>query len=99
MDVPNLSPSGMVLPLASSLNGNHSASEQTGVMQAEGGSNRTIRIIGGLALATTALTSIACGIAASCTEPSSQEYLGLGVAAGVLGGLTALGAGLAMKFA
>ncbi|ENL9486931.1 type III secretion system protein SepZ, partial [Escherichia coli] len=33
------------------------------------------------------------------TDASSQEFLGLGIATGVLGGVTALGGGLAMKYA
>ncbi|EHS4596488.1 type III secretion system protein SepZ, partial [Escherichia coli] len=51
-------------------------------------------------LATTALAALGTGIAMACTtDASSQEFLGLGIATGVLGGVTALGGGLAMKYA
>ncbi|KAF0952508.1 SepZ/EspZ family type III secretion system protein [Escherichia albertii] len=99
MDAANLSPSGAVLPLATSLNGNNPVDEKTGVMQPESGTNRTVRVIAGFALATTALAALGTGIALSCTEPSDPAYLGLGIATGVLGGITALGGGLAMKYA
>ncbi|EPP4908056.1 type III secretion system protein SepZ [Escherichia albertii] len=102
MDAANLSPSGRVLPLAATINGNNPVDEKTGVMQPENGTNRTVRVIGGILLATTALAAVGTGItgiAAACTAPGSQESLGLGIAAGVLGGVTTLGGGLAMKYA
>lgn len=99
MDAANLSPSGRVLPLAATINGNNPVDEKTGVMQPENGTNRTVRVIGGILLATTALAAVGTGIAAACTAPGNQESLGLGIAAGVLGGVTTLGGGLAMKYA
>ncbi|EFO0999108.1 SepZ/EspZ family type III secretion system protein [Escherichia albertii] len=99
MDAANLSPSGGVLPLAATINGNVSVDENTGVMTPENGTSRNIRIIGGIALATTALAALGTGIAMACTDTSSQEFLGLGIATGVFGGVTALGSGLAMKYA
>lgn len=99
MDAANLSPSGGVLPLAATINGNVSVDENTGVMTPENKS-RNIRIVVGIALATTALAALGTGIAMACTtNASSQEFLGLGIATGVLGGVTALGGGLAMKYA
>ncbi|EES0917461.1 type III secretion system protein SepZ [Escherichia coli] len=100
MDAANLSPSGGVLPLAATINGNVSVNENTGVMTPENGVSRNIRIAAGIALATTALAALGTGIAMACTtDASSQEFLGLGIATGVLGGVTALGGGLAMKYA
>lgn len=100
MDAANLSPSGGVLPLAATINGNVSVDENTGVMTPENGGSRNIRIVAGIALATTALATLGTGIAMACTtNASSQEFLGLGIATGVLGGVTALGGGLAMKYA
>ncbi|TJL92203.1 type III secretion system protein SepZ, partial [Escherichia coli] len=54
MDAANLSPSGGVLPLAATINGNVSVDENTGVMTPENGVSRNIRIAAGIALATTA---------------------------------------------
>ncbi|HBN1427899.1 TPA: type III secretion system protein SepZ [Escherichia coli] len=99
MEAANLSPYGAVLPLAASLSGNNSVDEQTGVINAENGTNRTIRVIGGIILATTALAAVGTGIAAACSKAGSTEYLALGVTSGVLGTLTAVGGALAMKYA
>ncbi|HEB1529599.1 TPA: SepZ/EspZ family type III secretion system protein [Escherichia albertii] len=99
MEAANLSPSGAVLPLAASLSGNNSVDEKTGVIKPENGTNRTIRVIGGIFLATTALAAVGTGIAAACSEAGSTEYLALGVTSGVLGTLTAVGGALAMKYA
>lgn len=99
MDAAKLSPSVAVLPLAASLNGNNPVDDKTGVMTPESGGSRNIRLIGGIVLVTTALTALGAGIAMACTKPSDPEYLGLGIAAGVLGGITALGSGLAIKYA
>lgn len=98
MDAANLSPSGRVLPLAATINGNNPVDEKTGVMQPENGTNRTIRILGGFLISAGALAAIGAGIASLCVEAPSQK-LGLGIAAGVLGGVTTLGGGLAMKYA
>lgn len=98
MDAANLSPSGRVLPLAATINGNNPVDEKTGVMQPENGTNRTIRILGGILISAGALAAIGAGIASLCVEDPSQK-LGLGIAAGVLGGVTTLGGGLAMKYA
>lgn len=98
MDAANLSPSGRVLPLAATINGNNPVDEKTGVMQSENGTNRTIRILGGFLISAGALAAIGAGIASLCVEEPSQK-LGLGIAAGVLGGVTTLGGGLAMKYA
>ncbi len=98
MDAANLSLSGRVLPLAATINGNNPVGENTGVMQPENGTNRTIRILGGVLISAGALAAIGAGIASVCVEDPSQE-LGLGIAAGVLGGVTTLGSGLAMKYA
>lgn len=98
MDAANLSPSGRVLPLAATINGNNPVDEMTGVMQPENGTNRTIRILGGVLISAGALAAIGAGIASLCVEDPSQK-LGLGIAAGVLGGVTTLGGGLAMKYA
>lgn len=99
MEAANLSPYGAVLPLAASLSGNNSVDEKTGVIKAENGTNRTIRVIGGIFLATTALAAVGTGIAAACSKAGSTEYLALGVTSGVLGTLTAVGGALAMKYA
>lgn len=98
MDAANLSPSGRVLPLAATINGNNPVDEKTGEMQPENGTNRTIRILGGVLISAGALAAIGAGIASLCVEDPSQK-LGLGIAAGVLGGVTTLGGGLAMKYA
>lgn len=98
MDAANLSPSGRVLPLAATINGNNPVDEKTGEMQPENGTNRTIRILGGVLISAGALAAIGAGIASLCVEDPSQK-LGLGIAAGVLGGVTTLGSGLAMKYA
>lgn len=98
MDAANLSPSGRVLPLAATINGNNPVDDKTGVMQPENGTNRTIRILGGVLISAGALAAIGAGIASLCVEDPSQK-LGLGIAAGVLGGVTTLGGGLAMKYA
>ncbi|EED1640185.1 type III secretion system protein SepZ [Escherichia coli] len=98
MDAANLSPSGRVLPLAATINGNNPVDEKRGVMQPENGTNRTIRILGGVLISAGALAAIGAGIASLCVEDPSQK-LGLGIAAGVLGGVTTLGSGLAMKYA
>lgn len=98
MDAANLSPSGRVLPLAATINGNNPVDKKTGVMQPENGTNRTIRILGGVLISAGALAAIGAGIASLCVEDPSQK-LGLGIAAGVLGGVTTLGGGLAMKYA
>ncbi|EJT8708221.1 type III secretion system protein SepZ [Escherichia coli] len=99
MDAANLSPSGRVLPLAATINGNNPVDEKTGVMQPENGTNRTIRILGRVLISAGALAAIGAGIASLCVEDPSQK-LGLGrIAAGVLGGVTTLGGGLAMKYA
>ena len=99
MEAANLSPSGAVMPLATSLSGNNLVDENTGVIKAENGTNRTIRVIGGIVLATTALAAVCAGIAAACSDPGSTEYLALGVTSGVLGTLTAVGGAFAMKYA
>lgn len=44
------------------------------------------------------LAAIGTGIASLCVEDSSQR-LGLGIAAGVLGGVTTVAGGLAMRYA
>lgn len=98
MDAANLSPSGRVLPLAATINGNNPVDEKTGVMQPENGTNRTVRILGGVLISAGALAAIGAAIASLCVEDPSQK-LGLGIAAGVLGGVTTLGGGLAMKYA
>ncbi|EFE7502554.1 type III secretion system LEE cytoprotective effector EspZ [Escherichia coli] len=99
MEAANLSPSGAVMPLATSLSGNNSVDGKTGVIKPENGTNRTVRVIAGLALTTTALAALGTGIAAACSETSSTEYLALGITSGVLGTLTAVGGALAMKYA
>ncbi|HBN1811929.1 TPA: type III secretion system protein SepZ [Escherichia coli] len=99
MEAANLSPSGAVLPLAATINGNNPVDDKTGMMQPEGGTSRTVRVIAGLALTTTALAALGTGIAAACSETSSTEYLALGITSGVLGTLTAVGGALAMKYA
>ncbi|OEI16151.1 SepZ/EspZ family type III secretion system protein [Escherichia coli] len=97
MEAANLSPSGAVLPLAATINGNNPV-EKTGVMQSEGGTSRSVRILGGVLIGTGVLAAIGTGIAAMCVDDPSQR-LGLGIAAGVLGGVTTLAGGLAMKYA
>ncbi|SQO87066.1 SepZ [Escherichia coli] len=99
MEAANLRPSDAVLPLAASLSGNNSVDENTGVIKAENGTNRTIRVIGGIFLATTTLAALGTGIAAACSKEGNTEYLPLGVTAGVLGTLTAIGGALVMKYA
>ncbi|WP_024246994.1 SepZ/EspZ family type III secretion system protein [Escherichia coli] len=99
MEAANLSPSGAVLPLAATINGNNPVvDEKTGVMQSEDGTSRSVRILGGVLIGTGVLASIGTGIAAICVDDPSQR-LGLGIAAGVLGGVTTLAGGLAMKYA
>lgn len=77
MEAANFSPYGAVLPLAASLSGNNSVDEKTGVIKGENGTNRTIRVIGGIILATTALAAVGTGIAAACSKAGSTEYLAL----------------------
>lgn len=48
MEAANLSPSGTVLPLAATINGNNLVDEKTGVMQPEGGTSRNVRILAGV---------------------------------------------------
>ena len=98
MDAANLSPSGGVLPLAVTVNGNNPADEKTGVMQAEGGGGRTVKILGAAAIAAITLTAVGTGIAAACMT-DSKELLGLGIATGVLGATAAVGSGLVMRYA
>ncbi|EPR1338700.1 SepZ/EspZ family type III secretion system protein [Escherichia coli] len=97
MEAANLSPSGAVLPLAATINGNNPVDDKTGMMQPEGGTSRSVRILGGVLIGAGVLAAIGTGIAAMCVEPSQR--LGLGIAAGVLGGVTTVAGGLAMKYA
>ncbi|EEZ2076335.1 TPA: SepZ/EspZ family type III secretion system protein [Escherichia coli] len=101
MEAANLSPSGAVLPLAATINGNNPVDEKTGVMQSEGGTSRSVRILGGVLIGAGVLAAIGTGIAAMCVDDPSQRLgrLGLGIAAGVLGGVTTVAGGLAMKYA
>lgn len=99
MEAANLSPSGAVLPLAATINGNNPVDEKTGVMQSEGGTSRSVRILGGVLIGAGVLAAIGTGIAAMCVEDPSSQRLGLGIAAGVLGGVTTVAGGLAMKYA
>ncbi|GDJ90497.1 SepZ/EspZ family type III secretion system protein [Escherichia coli] len=100
MEAANLSPSGAVLPLAVTINGNNPVDEKTGVMQSEGGTSRSVRILGGVLIGAGVLAAISTGIAAMCVDdPSQRLRLGLGIAAGVLGGVTTVASGLAMKYA
>ncbi|EEC7181453.1 SepZ/EspZ family type III secretion system protein [Escherichia coli] len=100
MEAANLSPSGAVLPLAATINGNNPVDEKTGVMQSEGGTSRSVRILGGVLIGAGVLAAIGTGIAAMCVDdPSQRLRLGLGIAAGVLGGVTTVAGGLAMKYA
>ncbi|EHX1350624.1 SepZ/EspZ family type III secretion system protein [Escherichia coli] len=98
MEAANLSPSGAVLTLAATINGNNPVDDKTGMMQPEGGTSRSVRILGGVLIGTGVLAAIGTGIAAMCVEDPSQR-LGLGIAAGVLGGVTTIAGGLAMKYA
>ncbi|HAM8969708.1 SepZ/EspZ family type III secretion system protein [Escherichia coli] len=98
MEAANLSPSGAVLPLAATINGNNPVDEKTGVMQSEGGTSRSVRILGGVLIGVGVLAAIGTGIAAMCVDDPSQR-LGLGIAAGVLGSVTTVAGGLAMKYA
>ncbi|EJK1110761.1 SepZ/EspZ family type III secretion system protein [Escherichia coli] len=98
MEAANLSPSGTVLPLAATINGNNLVDEKTGVMQPEGGTSRNVRILAGVLISVGTLAAIGTGIASLCVEDSSQR-LGLGIAAGVLGGATTVAGGLAMRYA
>ncbi|MEF4119025.1 SepZ/EspZ family type III secretion system protein [Escherichia coli] len=99
MEAANLSPSGTVLPLAATINGNNLVDEKTGVMQQpEGGTSRNVRILAGVLISVGTLAAIGTGIASLCVEDSSQR-LGLGIAAGVLGGVTTVAGGLAMRYA
>ncbi|HHK9533814.1 TPA: SepZ/EspZ family type III secretion system protein [Escherichia coli] len=97
MEAANLSPSGAVLPLAATINGNNPVDEKTGVMQSEGGTSRSVRILGGVLIGAGVLAAIGTGIAAMCVD--DPQRLGLGIAAGVLGGVTTVAGGLAMKYA
>ncbi|HHZ4493371.1 TPA: type III secretion system protein SepZ [Escherichia coli] len=97
MEAANLSSSGAVLPLAATINGNNPVDEKTGVMQSEGGTSRSVRILGGVLIGAGVLAAIGTGIAAMYVDPSQR--LGLGIAAGVLGGVTTVAGGLAMKYA
>lgn len=100
MEAANLSPSGAVLPLAVTINGNNPVDEKTGMMQSEGGASRSVRILGGVLIGAGVLAAISTGIAAMCVnDPSQRLRLGLGIAAGVLGGVTTVASGLAMKYA
>ncbi|WP_105447602.1 SepZ/EspZ family type III secretion system protein [Escherichia coli] len=100
MEAANLSPSGAVLPLAATINGNNPVDEKTGVMQSEGGTSRNVRILSGVLIGAGVLAAIGTGIAAMCVDdPSQRLRLGLGIAAGVLGGATTVAGGLAMKYA
>ncbi|EGZ5318761.1 type III secretion system protein SepZ [Escherichia coli] len=94
MEAANLSPSGTVLPLAATINGNN----LVGVMQPEGETSRNVRILAGVLISVGTLAAIGTGIASLCVEDSSQR-LGLGIAAGVLGGVTTVAGGLAMRYA
>ncbi|EGZ1504692.1 type III secretion system protein SepZ [Escherichia coli] len=99
MEAANLSPSGTVLPLAATINGNNLVDEKTGVMQPpEGETSRNVRILAGVLISVGTLAAIGTGIASLCVEDSSQR-LGLGIAAGVLGGVTTVAGGLAMRYA
>ncbi|HAH9998829.1 TPA: type III secretion system protein SepZ [Escherichia coli] len=98
MEAANLSPSGAVLPLAATINGNNPVDDKTGMMQPEGGTSRSVRILGGVLIGSGVLAAIGTGIAAMCVEDPSQR-LGLGIAAGILGGVTTIAGGLAMKYA
>ncbi len=97
MEAANLSSSGPVLPLAATINGNNPVDEKTGVMQSDGGTSRSVRILGGVLIGAGVLAAIGTGIAAMCVDDPSQSSLG--IAAGVLGGVTTVAAGLAMKYA
>ncbi|EHW9381208.1 TPA: SepZ/EspZ family type III secretion system protein [Escherichia coli] len=98
MEAANLSPSGAVLPLAATINGNNPVDDKTGMMQPEGGTSRSVRILGGVLIGAGVLAAIGTGIASLCVEDSSQR-LGLGIAAGILGGVTTVAGGLAMRYA
>ncbi|ENC1703207.1 SepZ/EspZ family type III secretion system protein [Escherichia coli] len=98
MEAANLRPSGTVLPLAATINGNNPVDEKTGVMQSEGGTSRSVRILGGVLIGAGVLATIGTGIAAMCVDAPSQK-LGLGITAGVLGGVTTIAGRLAMKYA
>ncbi|EKO6268226.1 type III secretion system protein SepZ [Escherichia coli] len=99
MEAANLRPSGAaVLPLAATINGNNPVDAKTGVMQSEGGTSRSVKILGGVLIGAGVLAAIGTGIAAMCVNDSTQRF-GLGIAAGVLGGVTTVASGLAMKYA
>ncbi|EJP5849303.1 type III secretion system protein SepZ [Escherichia coli] len=99
MEAANLRPSGAaVLPLAATINGNNPVDAKTGVMQSEGGTSRSVKILGGVLIGAGVLAAIGTGIAAMCVNDRSQR-LGLGIAAGVLGGVTTVASRLAMKYA
>ncbi|EMW8948061.1 type III secretion system protein SepZ [Escherichia coli] len=99
MEAANLRPSGAaVLPLAATINGNNPVDAKTGVMQSEGGTSRSVKILGGVLIGAGVLAAIGTGIAAMCVNDRTQR-LGLGIAAGVLGGVTTVASGLAMKYA
>ncbi|GDJ34827.1 T3SS secreted effector EspZ [Escherichia coli] len=99
MEAANLRPSGAaVLPLAATINGNNPVDAKTGVMQSEGGTSRSVKILGGVLIGAGVLAAIGTGIAAMCVNDRSQR-LGLGIAAGVSGVVTTVACGLAMKYA
>ncbi|EKO6127612.1 type III secretion system protein SepZ [Escherichia coli] len=99
MEAANLRPSGAaVLPLAATINGNNPVDAKTGVMQSEGGTSRSVKILGGVLIGAGVLAAIGTGIAAMCVNERTQR-LGLGIAAGVLGGVTTVASGLEMKYA
>ncbi|WP_208923451.1 SepZ/EspZ family type III secretion system protein [Escherichia coli] len=99
MEAANLSPPGTVLPLAATINGNNLVAEKTGEMQPEGGTSRNVRILAGVLISVGTLAAIGTGIASVCVEEDSSQRLGLGISAGVLGGVTAVASGLAMRYA
>ncbi|OTB85445.1 hypothetical protein AW107_09215 [Escherichia coli] len=67
-------------------------------MQPEGGTSRSVKVLGGVLMSVGVLAAIGTGIAAMCVDDPSQK-LGLGIAAGVLGGVTTVAGGLAMRYA
>ncbi len=99
MDAANLSPSGGVLPLAATVNGNNLVDDKTGVILTEGGGCRTVKVLGAAAIAAITLTAVGAGIAAACIGPENPDFLGLGIATGVLGATAAIGSGLVMRYA
>lgn len=97
MDAANLSPSGGVFPLVTTVNGNNPVDDKTGMMQTEGGS-RTVKLLGAIAIATITLTAVGTGITAAYMR-EKPESLGLGIATGVLGATAVVSSGLVMKYA